>query len=402
MEFIHQPSKSNRLGDYLKGNLSKPWTHFRAAVAFVKRSGTRHIAPALANFAQVGQIEIIAGVDHQGTSAEGLRDLLGAVSPTGRVIVLHNRLPITFHPKVYLFKSASAADVIIGSGNLTQGGLFTNYEAALRLSLDLGVPNQIAILHAIEQVLDNWKDPSNGIALPLDDELLTRLTSLGVTPLEAAAIHEAAETERDDDKTLPVPADFPFAIRAEPGAPAIPRPFAVRDALPAETGHPTQVSVVFPIPSQIAGLARFVMTLQRTDVGVGQMTTGTSRRSPEIFIPLVARNANPGFWGWPHAFMEDPQKAGKFDRRGVQMRFAGEIVTVNMMTWPDKHDFRLRSESLRSSGNIGDILFMEKVDPGTGYEYDVKIIPQGTTDHPKYMTQCHRPVSNSRKRFGYY
>ena len=89
MEFVYQPSPSNRLGDYLKGNLSGRWTHFRAAVAFVKRSGTRHVAPALADFARTGHVEIIAGIDHRGTSAEGLQDLLEAVSPKGRVIVFH-------------------------------------------------------------------------------------------------------------------------------------------------------------------------------------------------------------------------------------------------------------------------------------------------------------------------
>ena len=112
MEFVHQPSPSNRLGDYLRDNLSLSgqWTHFRAAVAFVKRSGTRHIVSALAAFAQTRYIEIVTGIDHRGTSSEGLRDLLDAVSPSGRVIVFHNRLPFTFHPKVYLFKSSLAAD----------------------------------------------------------------------------------------------------------------------------------------------------------------------------------------------------------------------------------------------------------------------------------------------------
>ena len=144
------------------------------------------------------------------------------------------------------------------------------------------------------------------------------------------------------------------------------------------------------------------MTLQRTDVGVGQATTGTSRRSPEIFIPLAARNANPDFWNWPSAFTPDPQRSGKLDRTGVRMRLGGEIVTVNMMTWPVKHDFRLRCEALRSAGNIGDILRMEKVDPSTGYEYYVEVIPEGTSQHPTYLTLCRNSVRNSMKMYGYY
>ena len=158
MEFIHQPAPSHRLGDYLKANPSGSWTHFRAAVAFVKRSGTRHIAEVVSAFARTSHVEIVAGIDHQGTSAEGLRYLLAAAAPNGRVIVLHNRLPFTFHPKVYLFKSPGAAELLIGSGNLAEGGLFTNYEASLRLTLDLAAPDQATIPQSIEHVLDIWAD----------------------------------------------------------------------------------------------------------------------------------------------------------------------------------------------------------------------------------------------------
>ena len=147
MDFLRQPAPANRLGDFLIANFDRDWTHFRAAIAFVKRSGVKrsgvkrsgvkHIASPLARFARSRQVEFIVGIDHDGTSYEGLRDLLAAVEPNGRVIVFHNRLAHTFHPKVYVFKSAGAAEVIAGSGNLTEGGLFTNYEASIRLSLDL-------------------------------------------------------------------------------------------------------------------------------------------------------------------------------------------------------------------------------------------------------------------------
>ena len=114
-------------------------------------------------------------------SAEGLQDLLNAVSSRGRVIVLHNRLPYTFHPNIYLFKSPTAADIVVGSGNLTEGGLFTNYEAALRLTLDLTDSEHAPILESIERVLDGWADLSAGTALVLDSDLLARLTRISHT-----------------------------------------------------------------------------------------------------------------------------------------------------------------------------------------------------------------------------
>ena len=177
MEFIHQPSECNRLVDYLYEGFSGSWTHFRAAIAFVKRSGTRHIEGSLASFARNHDVEIIAGIDHRGTSYEGLESLLHAVSPGGRVVVFHNPTFRTFHPKVYLFKSSVAADMVVGSGNLTSGGLSVNYEASVRLRLNLTNPNEAAILECVEDVLDRWSDLSGGTARLLDEQLLAKLAA---------------------------------------------------------------------------------------------------------------------------------------------------------------------------------------------------------------------------------
>ena len=382
MDFIYQPSNANRLGDYLNENFASGlWTHFRAAVAFVKRSGTRHISNGLASFAKNHDVEVIAGIDHLGTSYEGLQSLLDSVSPTGRVIVFHNPTFITFHPKIYLFKSPVAADVVIGSGNLTGGGLFSNYEAGFRLHFDLAEPVHAGALQTIEQVLDHWSDQSAGTARRLDSSLLDQLAALGLTPLEMLGTSSSESGGQPVIRLSSNRERFPFTARAEPGAPRI----AYQQESDTETSY------------------GFVMTLQKTDVGVGQTTSGTSRRSPEIFIPLAARNADARFWNWPDGFVDDPKTPGKRDRRGVRMRLGSQLIDVNMMTWPAKHDFRLRNELLRSAGNVGDILRIEKAaDPDANYEYYVEVIPLGTTQHPIYLKLCSEPVRNSQKLYGYY
>ena len=157
-----------------------------------------------------------------------------------------------------------------------------------------------------------------------------------------------------------------------------------------------------PAPPQPGHYTGFVMTLQKTDVGVGQTTAGTSKRSPEIFIPLAARDFDPDFWGWPHSFTADDRKPGKMDRQNVRMRIGAGIIEANMMTWPDKHDFRIRSEFLRSAGLIGDILRMERSNGQGGFTYYVEIIPQKTTQYAQYLSLCTNPVRNSVKRWGYY
>ena len=385
IEFVHQPSASGRIGDHLKQNFAAPWTRFRAAIAFVKRSGARHVAPALAEFARTRPVEIIVGIDHGGSSAEGLRDILDAVSPSGRVVVFHNPLPFTFHPKVYLFQSPVAADLTIGSGNLTEGGLFANYEAALHVSLRLADPRDAAVLRSIEQTLDSWADLSTGTALVLDDVLLARLTASGLTPSETAD-PSASGGAKGDDGGRTDPAGSLFAARTVPGPPAVPVPRRDPEAPPADDA---------PSSGDWVG---FVMTLQQTDAGVGQTSKGASRRSPEIFVPLAARDAAPDFWGWPEAFTEDLQRPGKRDRHRVPMRLGGKVIFVNMMTWPDKHDFRLRSEELRSAGRAGDILRIEKAEPGAGHEYAVEVIGQGTNRHAENLALCRRAVRNSEKK----
>ena len=414
MTFFSQPSIDNRLGEFLKTELTNKWDCFRTAVAFVKRSGTKHITSELAAFAKSHPVEIITGIDHLGTSAEGLEDLLGAVEPNGRVLILHNRLPFTFHPKVFMFSSTSRALAIVGSGNLTQGGLFTNYEAGVRLDLDLSDSKHAAIHNEINSTLDQWADASSGITLELDEPLLTRLTALGLVPREAFTSTVAGEekegstqdtvaTKTDTDEQDIKAGTSPFASVVVPKAPEAHTADKQKASRPSAT---TSIASTLPLTH----LKGFIMTLHTTDVGVGQTSKGTSRRSPEIFIPLGARDVNPNFWGWPEKFVEDARWTGsidnngfgKMDRMNVLVRLGNKNTMVNMSYNPFKHDFRLRSEELRSSGAVGDILRIEKV-VGTGYDYYIEIVPIGTTQHAVYLAKCNESVrGSSKKKYGYY
>ncbi|SRR6266478_3043353 len=79
MQFITQPFGEVRLGEFLLNHLTDPqWTTFRAAIAFVKRSGRQHIRHALREFSAKADVRLSAGIDMYGTSKEGLNDLLEA------------------------------------------------------------------------------------------------------------------------------------------------------------------------------------------------------------------------------------------------------------------------------------------------------------------------------------
>lgn len=103
--------------------------------AWGKQSGISRLAPALSAFRERGgRAEAILGVDEGGGTIEGLRLALELFD---EVRIFHDPGARTFHPKTYVVQGAEAATAVIGSGNLTKGGLFTNYEAAIAATLDL-------------------------------------------------------------------------------------------------------------------------------------------------------------------------------------------------------------------------------------------------------------------------
>ena len=68
-----------------------------------------------------------------------------------------------------------------------------------------------------------------------------------------------------------------------------------------------------------------------------------------------------------------------------------------------KKDLRLRSEALRSAGDINDIIRIEKTDGTESFDYYVQIIPKGTKDYDHYRKVCSNKIKGiSKKYWGYY
>jgi len=409
--FIAQPQATFRLGDFLREGLQdQRWTEFRAAAAFVKRSGTKHIREHLKAFVERGGHAVIsAGIDSGGTSAEGLSDLILAVGNQGRVCAFNNANSSTFHPKVYMFANDSEAEVVVGSGNLTEGGFFTNYEANLVLQLQRSDSAHAELLSTVTEALDLWSTPEDGLCYDLDEQLLQRLIDEGHVPKEAVAWKEGGGGK--GAQQLGEQALFArHAVQAAPKVRAAPsEEDGSEQASEDEDAEKLIVETPPPVAPQSGTHSVFLMTLQRTDVGVGQVTAGTSRRSPEIFIPLIARDYDPEFWGWPDLFQPDPNWAGpvdkdgrgKMDRPGVMVRLGGATFPVHFWYNPDKRDLRMRSEHMRSAGAIDDILYVERSSGTGGFSYYVDVVPQGSPKHVDYLARCTQSVRNSKKLFGY-
>ena len=67
------------------------------------------------------------------------------------VVVDTGAYGVTYHPKLYFAKSATAARLLIGSANLTIGGLNNNIEASLEVELDLAARADQTLQQATEE-----------------------------------------------------------------------------------------------------------------------------------------------------------------------------------------------------------------------------------------------------------
>lgn len=132
---INQPLNGN-LGDYLISCLGDAdFDIANIIVAFAKNSGVLRLKPALEQFkARGAEINIFVGIDLDGTSYEALISLSKLAD---KLYVVHTESDQTFHSKVYNFKKKDRSIVVVGSNNLTAGGLWTNLESCSIEQLDL-------------------------------------------------------------------------------------------------------------------------------------------------------------------------------------------------------------------------------------------------------------------------
>ena len=106
----------------------------------------------------------------------------------------------TFHPKLYVFRGASRACVIVGSSNVTRGGLYDNYEASMLLTLRR--PADDGMLTSVDAYLDLLRDQSE-TCLEVTDELLERLNASAVVQDEDAHRDSAGADSESAAPALP-------------------------------------------------------------------------------------------------------------------------------------------------------------------------------------------------------
>lgn len=104
-------------------------TRLRLATAFAHMSGWHLLSPAVRQSS--ARKDLLTGLDFCQTEPTLLREWL-KLSRTGQVrACLYPKSSATFHPKVLIVESQNSAFAIVGSGNLSAGGLRDNVECSL-------------------------------------------------------------------------------------------------------------------------------------------------------------------------------------------------------------------------------------------------------------------------------
>jgi len=124
---------------------------FLAGVAYVKHSGVSVLANSLSNAGS--RASFFVGIRNDITSYQGIRSLLECGVNVWAVDTATRRR--VYHPKLYLSQSAKSALAVVGSANLTAGGLGMNIETSARLSFDLARNQDQKAVSAVTQVFDD-------------------------------------------------------------------------------------------------------------------------------------------------------------------------------------------------------------------------------------------------------
>jgi HKD family nuclease len=380
---INQPwnGVGKRVGDSLINLLGSSPSRFEeawAVIAWTRRSGVSALKPSIDIFrAGGGSLRVVTGIDLHGTTSQGLEALLEV---SDEAHVFHNTSPAsTFHPKLFLFKGPAEAEAVIGSANLTASGLFLNSEANVHLQLDLADRDD---RETFDDLMSIYQSPL-ATALTLTKQLIDDLMARGMV----------------GDESLPRPKvtskpSAPGAPTLPPLFPSIPVPAPPR--VSAKGVSPVQTSSVSPTAS-VPTINTFLMKMGAFDA------VRRSGHSPDILIPVAAREADPAFWDWPGAFTTG---SSGYPERYVTLRIINpphppQIVNSRNYWYEGKHEFRLNCGAIQDAAGPDDIIQIEKKALGSPFDYDVTLVRAGDPAYASVLAQCTNAVVNSAKRWGY-
>jgi len=324
----------------------------------------------------------------------------------------------TFHPKLYLFEWEDHAEIIIGSNNITQGGLFSNYEGSARVRYDL--PTDTAIYEAAQEELGRFLDPDGPTTYTLTEEflqnLITRNEVLTETEIRSSQRRPTKRpSPRTDERTIQ---ESPFGVEDFPTPPPLPTDLlkellrevrkrrGERGREKRKRASRRRLEEATPISTESEDLipaAAFYMTLPTLQ---GRNIPGEAR------IPLEAIELAQEFWGWPDEYERDESpRSGKnriywnwrprWKVWSVENPKEIAVQPVRMYMYENSSDFRFYVRPLVDAGaDLGDVVRIRRIAQSHA-EYECVLARRGSEEYETWIKYCTQRVRNSPRRFGY-
>jgi HKD family nuclease len=195
------------------------------SVAFVSQNGVEHIEPLLA--AHADEITVYAGIRNEITSAQALKRLL-EIGVSLYAVDTGSR-SLLFHPKLYHVRAAGKVQLLVGSANLTLGGLNNNIEASLLQTLSLDDEASATFINELEASFDGLTAEHPGNVFEVTDEVaIDDLLNAGRLIDETAAASPPKPTKARAGSIDPTPRmnmqPKPVRGKAKPKAQPVPVP----------------------------------------------------------------------------------------------------------------------------------------------------------------------------------
>lgn len=153
MELLNQPFNGQLGNRLIKALKSDQFQTLTIIVAFAKNSGVLRLKDSITQFRnRGGVVNVYVGVDMGGTSYEALCNLKTHVD---KLWVVHSDYGQTFHTKIYNFAGQENSLLIVGSHNLTGGGLWTNFENSAILSTPASTDESSTFQGQLDQLLND-------------------------------------------------------------------------------------------------------------------------------------------------------------------------------------------------------------------------------------------------------
>ena len=175
-KFILQGTTSDSHLDEIVETISIPETSkIIISVAFLTQRGFALLSDIIKPNAD--KAIVIAGIRNGITSAQGLLSCIECGCKTYAVDT--GSKSVIFHPKIYFGRNAKKAQLVLGSANLTVGGLNSNIEAGLKIEIDLNIPKDAAFVADLEAKITGMitEFPDHVFEVSSDDMVKTLLTA---------------------------------------------------------------------------------------------------------------------------------------------------------------------------------------------------------------------------------